>query len=348
VTGLIARDGNLATRSPDGRPVLRVLDGGSVRASKPGRLGPSAPLADPAPLTPSAPLAPPPLVPPPIALPTPPSQPANTSAPIAPLGERHREAAIRRQPAGRTATGPSPVRRGLVATAVAAVEEWLLEPAGSLDEAAPPSPPRLRPVVAVFGLASGCGATVVARALATELAARDPDGVAAVSCDDRVSGLPVASGGAVRLARVLADLPGAETRALGRLCLVTGTEALALADTARHHAPLVIDAGSASIGGAPASVADHVVLVAAPELEPALAAVAARCVERVGPEPIVVLTRARAERDERSSQNGWSTRAAVSLPESRVAARLALAGRESHGRFGQAVRRLGDLCEGRW
>jgi hypothetical protein len=241
-------------------------------------------------------------------------------------------------------------RRGLVAGALDTLQEWFLEPAETSDDAAPPSPPRPRPVVAVFGLARGCGATVVARALAVELAVRDPEGAAAVSCEDAPRGLPLASGGAARLAGVLDDLPGAVTRAVGRLCLVARTEPLALADTARYHAPLVIDAGSASIGGVPASIADHVVLVATPDLEPALAAVAARCVERVGPEPLVVVTRARgrsvAESEGAWADGGnWHSTATIALPESRTGARLALSGREPRCRLGQGVGVLADMCE---
>ena len=111
---------------------------------------------------------------------------------------------------------------------------------------------------------------------AAELASRDADGAAAVACTAAPVGVPLASRPAVALARLLADVPGATTRAVGRLCLVGGAEPLALSDTARHHAPLVLDAGSAAVGGAPAAVADRIVLVAAPRIEPALAAVVER------------------------------------------------------------------------
>ena len=77
---------------------------------------------------------------------------------------------------------------------------------------------------------------------------------------------------ASRLARALADVPGASTRALGRLCLVGGADPLALADCARHHAPLVLDAGSEALGGSPAALADASVLVVSRASEPALAA----------------------------------------------------------------------------
>ena len=146
---------------------------------------------------------------------------------------------------------------------MSAAGSWLLEPADpepvTTVRAAGP-----RPVIAVFGLAPGCGATVVARALAAELGARDPAGAAAVTCELPGSAWPLATPAATRLARSLADVPRAATRAVGRLCLVAGADALALADCARHFAPLVLDAGSAALGGRSAALADCMVLVASP------------------------------------------------------------------------------------
>jgi hypothetical protein len=227
-------------------------------------------------------------------------------------------------------------RRGFAATALAAAQAWLVEPAEpALEDSSPPAASS-RPVVAVFGLARGCGATTVARGLAAELAARDR-GSAAVSSERAPAGIPLAAPAASRLARTLADVPGARTRAVGRLCLVECQDQLALADTARHHAPLVLDAGGAELGGVPASLADHVVLVATTAHEPSLAAVASACLSRVGPEPMVVLNRA-AEAD------GWAGTAALELPPSRLGASLALAGREPRGELGRAICALADLC----
>ena len=56
--------------------------------------------------------------------------------------------------------------RGLLATAVAAVESFFLDAAAPEPAAEGVGPIEIRPVVCVFGLAAGCGATVVARALA--------------------------------------------------------------------------------------------------------------------------------------------------------------------------------------
>ena len=166
---------------------------------------------------------------------------------------------------------------------------------GGFGDGATPDPPLVqgaRPVVAVFGLAGGCGATVVARAVAAELAARDASGTAAVACESRPGGLPLATKAASRLARALDDLPGG-ARALGRLCLLRGTERGSLGDALRGLAPLVIDAGSSSLGGVPACIADRTLIVTTPAIEPTLARVAIECVGRVGPQPTLVMNRAR-------------------------------------------------------
>jgi hypothetical protein len=222
--------------------------------------------------------------------------------------------------------------RGILAAAAAAVEAFLLEPAEPRTQTSVSVPPEQRPVICVFGLARGCGATVVARGLAAELATRDPAGAAAVCCEVRAAGIPLATHAAVRLARALEDVPGATPRAVGRLCLVAGADPLALSDTARHFAPLVIDAGSAAVGGAPASMVDHTVLVTTQAVEPALARVGAECVARVGPAPIVVLNRAPHD------QTG-----ALALPNSPLGAQLALGGREARGDLGRAIAELADL-----
>lgn len=238
--------------------------------------------------------------------------------------------------------------RALPGGALAAVGSFLLEPAAPPPESLPPSPARTRPVVAVFGLARGCGVTVVARALAVELAGRDPEGAAAVHCEVRGAGIPLATQPAARLARALADVAGADTRAVGRLCLVAGAESSAVADTARHLAPLVLDAGATSLGGAPAALADRAIIVATEATEPALASVAAECLGRVGHEPIVVLNRVRSPDSSASGDapsSAWSTRAAHRLPDSRMGAQLALGGREPRGELGRSVAELADMCE---
>jgi hypothetical protein len=243
-------------------------------------------------------------------------------------------------------------RGGPFATALAVAGSWLLEPA---EPGEPPRQPVLsapassRPVVAVFGLARRCGATVVARALAAELAHRDVHGAAAVHCEARAAGIPLATHAASRLARRLADVPGAEARAIGRLCLVGGAEQAALADTARHLAPLVLDAGATSLGGVPAAVADEVVLVGGPVTEPALATVAADCLGRVGHEATIVLNRARGAGGGALggvAQDPWAACGAHVLPDSRMGAQLALGGREPRGSLGTAIAELADRLLG--
>jgi hypothetical protein len=238
--------------------------------------------------------------------------------------------------------GPRP--RGLVSGALAAAGSFLLEPAAPQPDSPSEAPPGLRPLVAVFGLARGCGVTVVSRALAVELAGRDAAGTAAVHCDARAAGIPLATHAAARLAKALADVPGADTRAVGRLCLVAGAERAALADTARHFAPVVLDAGSASLGGAPAALADRVVVVATASVEPALASVAVECLGRLGCEPVVVLNRTPIGYADQPP-SAWAGRAALHLPESRMGAQLALGGREARGELGRTITELADLCE---
>jgi hypothetical protein len=247
--------------------------------------------------------------------------------------------------------------RRFLSTALATAGAWLVEPVEASEpapESAARSPARPRTVIAVFGLASGCGATVVARALAAELAARDPTGTAAVACEARASGIPLATHAASRLARALEDLPGAATKAVGRLCLIEGTDHLALADSSRHLAPLVLDAGSIPVGGVTAAVADGTVLVATPSVEPALARAAAGCLARMRAEAIVVFNRSRAAAppaaigvggDPDAGAPESETEETLRLPDSRVGAQLALGGREARGDLGRAIAVLADRCE---
>jgi hypothetical protein len=261
-------------------------------------------------------------------------------------------------------------RRGRLHKVLAAAGSFLLDPPDAVDahgpgdmafpggsggeaSAGPLAAPATRPVIAVFSLAAGCGATMVSRALAAELAARDPGGTAAVACEARPGGLPLATKAAARLARALEDLPGG-ARAVGRLCLLRGADPSSLSNALRGLAPLVIDAGS-SLGGAPACVADRTLIVTTPAIEPTLGRVAIECVARVGPEPTLVMNRARHAEErpdepggERPEAPGHTARLgeAVALPESRLGAQLALSGREARGGLGRAVARLVDSWEG--
>jgi hypothetical protein len=287
-------------------------------------------------------------------------------------------------------------RRGRLQVLLAAAGSFLLDPPDAVGAAQPEDPaepnglrdtgtplalavPGPRPVIAVFGLASRCGATVVSRAVAAELAARDAGATAAVACESRPAGLPLATKAAARLARALEDMPGG-AHALGRLCLVRGPDPSSLGDALRGLAPLVIDAGSSSLGGVPACIADHTLIVTTPAVEPTLARVAIECVARVGPEPTLVVNRARnanepAKARGRTGEAGQTGErgqidgpgagggpgqigepgqtgdfgepgAAFLLPESRLGAQLALGGREARGGLGRAIAGLVDSWEG--
>jgi hypothetical protein len=235
-------------------------------------------------------------------------------------------------------------RTGTLSAALTAARDFLLEPvepAGTIHTAAPGR----RPVVSVFGLASGCGSTVVSRALGAELALRGEGGASVVTCEARASAIPLATHEASRLARALDEIP-ARPRAVGRLCLVAGAEPAALAEAVRGLSPLVIDAGATLLGGVPACVADRTVLVTTPAMEPALARVAAECVARVGPEPILVVNRVGegSPQTDRATA-GESGQRPLLLPESRLGAHLALGGREPRGELGRAIAALADRCE---
>jgi hypothetical protein len=237
---------------------------------------------------------------------------------------------------------PQHVRRGTLHSVAGAVRAFLLDP----PEAAVPSPvagAATRPVIAVFGLAAGCGATVVARAVAAELARRDSTGACVVAGDSKGLGIPLATAAATRLARALDDLPGG-ARPLGRLCLVRGADPSSLADALIGRAPLVLDAGSVALGGTPACVAHRTLVVTTPAIEPALARVATDCVSRVGPEPTVVLNRAR--REGAPPEPAGACDAPLQLPETRLGAQLALGGRTVRGTLGRAIAALVDRWEG--
>jgi len=242
-------------------------------------------------------------------------------------------------------------REALLAGAMSAASAWLVEPAAPGPEPDELAPTRPRPVIAVFGLARGCGVTVVARALAAELARRDRGGAAAVHCDARAAGIPLATPAAAQLARALSELPGTDTRAVGRLCLVGGGERTAVSQATRELSPLVLDAGSAALGGSPAALADRVLLVATPAVEPALAGVGADCLARLGHSPLLVLNRAQPHGSEQQEETGddrrrgWQARGVHRLPDSRMGAQLAAGGREARGDLGRAIGELADLCE---
>jgi hypothetical protein len=228
--------------------------------------------------------------------------------------------------------------RGAIAGVLSAAADWLVEPVERVERRSSAAPTvQERQVVAVVGLAPRCGTTTVARAVGAELAGRDPCGASAVTAVTGSGALPLGMPAAGRLARTLAPVAGGATRACGRLCLVHSTDRAALAGAVLYLAPLVLDVDDPQDASAAASVADRVLLVAGPRTEPALAAVVARSLSRVGPEPLVVVNRA-----EEGDETPWSGRGAAELPDSRMGAQLALAGREARGTLGCAVALLAD------
>jgi hypothetical protein len=231
------------------------------------------------------------------------------------------------------------VRAGLLS----AVADFLVEP---LEPSAPSGADTelgwtrmARPVVAVAGLSPRCGITTVARALAAELALRDEGGAAIVSAE-AVSGggIPLGTPATGRLGRAVQRSLPTQTRAVGRICLTAaGADHATLVDAARDLAPLVLDVADPTQTSVAASLVDAVVLVGGPGTEPSLGVVLAESLRRVGPEPVVVLNR------DRDADECWEGRCALRLPDARMGAQLALAGREARGELGRAVARLADL-----
>ena len=232
--------------------------------------------------------------------------------------------------------------RGALAGVLSAAADWLVEPADREERhTAAAATIQERPVIAIVGLAPRCGTTMVARGLGAELAVRDSCGACAVTAGAGGGALPLGVPAAGRLARTLAPVAGGATRACGRLCLVQCADRAALAGAILYLAPLVIDVDDPQEASAAASLADRVLLVASPRTEPALAAVVAQSLGRVGPQPVVVVNRA-----EEGADSPWSDRDVTALPDSRMGAQLALAGREPRGELGRAVSRLADRIGG--
>lgn len=232
--------------------------------------------------------------------------------------------------------------RGVLATALSAAADWLVEPADGCPNGsdAYPAPVEARPVVAVVGLSARCGATTVARSLGAQLAARDPGGACAVTSTSPSGRAPLGLPAAAHLARELAPVADGQARACGRLCLVVeGINRGALAAAVRYLAPLVIDVDIRADAPGAAAIADHVVMVGSPSTEPALAAVVGQSLSQVGPRPLTVLNRAGA------NEERWAGRTELELPESPMGARVVLAGREPRGALGRAVGELADRCE---
>ena len=225
----------------------------------------------------------------------------------------------------------------MVAAALAHVEEWLLDPAegGGTDRQAPaPDEP---PIVAVVPLAPRCGSTTVARGLGAVLATRSAVGAALVCGQSGNVALSLSTPAASRLGRSVGAWVDAPNRVSGRLCLVEGDARIARAAALRNQCALVVDVTYGADASEAAALADLVVLVAAGDTEPSLAAVVGAALARSGPEPLLVLVRADADSPAREHAH-------VVLPDARLASRIALAGREPPGTLGSGLAELADRC----
>jgi hypothetical protein len=234
---------------------------------------------------------------------------------------------------GFAATG----RGGMAAAALARVEEWLLDPAEDARADRPSRGPAEPPIVAVVPLAPRCGSTTVARGLAAVLATRSAVGAALVCGRSGNVALSLSTPAASRLSRSVGDWVDAPNRVSGRLCLVEGDARIARAAALRNQCALVVDVAYGADASEAAALADVVVLVAASDTEPSLAAVVGAALAGAGPEPLLVLVRADADSPAREHAH-------VVLPDARLASRIALAGREPPGTLGNALAELADRC----
>ena len=241
---------------------------------------------------------------------------------------------------------PHPRGRGLFETALARAEAWLLEPAAPRAAAPSPAPPP-RPVVVVRGLARGCGASTVARVLAVALARGDPGGAAVVVGGPQGAGPRIAAPAAVRASRTLTELGCESLRPAGRVCLVSDSELLP-AIVARRTWPVVIDVAHASHPAEGLGAADVAVLVASPAVEPSLVAAVETSLRDAGHRVEVVANRVEPQgvEDVESppSHRCGALGARLEIPESRLAAQLALGCREARGAFAKPIAELADRC----
>jgi hypothetical protein len=224
---------------------------------------------------------------------------------------------------------------GLVALVAAKAERWLLEPAPPRPRATDPEPDA-RAVIAVIGLGPRCGATTIARALGVELARRDRSSAAIVSATSRGPAPALATAPARRLARAL---PPDSASAAGRLCLLDDDDPALRELAVTRPAPLVLDVPHGKAPESAFALADAAVLVATPSIEPALADVIAASLTRDGAVPAIVLNRA-------VDLDAWSGRDALTIPEARLGARLALAGRDPTPGLARPISYLTDALVG--
>jgi hypothetical protein len=224
---------------------------------------------------------------------------------------------------------------GFLALVATRAERWLLEPAPPRPRVAVPERD-MRPVVAVIGLGPRCGTTTIGRALAIELARRDRSGAAIVSAASRGPAPALATAPARRLARAL---PREAAAAAGRLCLLDPDDPAVRELAVSRPAPVVLDVEHGRPPEGPCALADAIVLVAAPSVEPALADVVAASLARGGVTPPVVLNRA-------AELGPWAGRDVLAVGEARLGARLALAGRDPTPGLARPIAELADALVG--
>lgn len=230
--------------------------------------------------------------------------------------------------------GGDPGGAGLLATAIARAEAWFLEP---VEPAAPSATEAPRPVVAVRGLAPGCGTSTVARGLAATLASRDPRGAAIVVGRAGGAGPPLASSAAVRLAKELAACGCEGARAAGRLCLVSPTQHVA-AFALQRPCPVVLDISPLSEPDEGLSLADHVVLIASAGDEPAMSSAVAACIARAGHSVEVVVNRVHEAATTEPPEG------AELIPEARLPAHVAHACRGARAALAEPLGRIAGRC----
>ena len=201
----------------------------------------------------------------------------------------------------------------------------------SVVPAAPPVTEPLRPLVAVVGLAPRSGASTLARSVAARLAALDPDGAALLFSADLPRGR-LASAAAGRLARMLAETGCEGPRAAGRVCVVPANEPIA-PWAASRVAPLVADVRHGAPSEAAVALADHVVLVAPADVEPALAAAVEASLRGSGHSVSLVISRA---------EHPPELPYALTMPDSRVAAQLSRACLDPRGALAPVASELAE------
>jgi hypothetical protein len=231
---------------------------------------------------------------------------------------------------------------------IARAEAWLLAPPGEATarQGEPPPPcasrspvpplaPPQAPVVAVVALAPRAGASTIARALAGRLARDGSPGASVVHGRGPRRAGPAALA-ARRHAHVLAARGIEDVRLCGRLCLLAATEPLGPL-VAQRIAPVVVDVGHGEPAEPALGFADHVVLIAPPEVEPALAATVAGSLRAGGKGTSLVVNRALED-----------PRAELGTPlviaESRLAAAAAQLGRATRGPLAKPIRELAERC----